>query len=520
MHTFKRLAAIVLSTLLIASLTFGTNSSASGFNEQEAQAREAAIQNAQEELRAKQEANRKQLQQTQEEMASFRAQSNSIQAQLDLLFEQNIASTEEYERLSRELQVAEDEMNKAIDRYEIAQENAENKQVEYETRIVTLFRYRSKSVFELLLTSDSIGGFFTNMRLMDYISSSDNLMLEELMTAQEDADVAREEADEMVLQAEAYYQYAEEQLILLRNDIELTEINLDSVEAELLNRSSLTANLENEYNEMDADLAAFYAELQAIDNARATQAAIDASIAESIRVSESIRASEAVAESIRVSQSESAAREAYLEASREAQRQSDAEAARIAESIRVSESVKASILASQQAAQTTAAPTPKPTTPTVTTPSVSSNYMMWPVAGNQNVSSHYGPRVHPITGNTSAFHYGTDFSAPFGTPVRATLDGTVVIANKTWQGQNYTSHKSGHGNYVTVQHANGLTSTYAHLKYVAVSVGQTVKQGEYLGQVGSTGASTGAHLHFEVAQYGNTFNAWSSNWLLNPNSIR
>ena len=145
---------------------------------------------------------------------------------------------------------------------------------------------------------------------------------------------------------------------------------------------------------------------------------------------------------------------------------------------------------------------------------------MWPLASYNFLSSPYGPRVHPITGNPTAFHYGMDFAANFGTPVRATLDGTVVIANATWQGQNYTSHKSGHGNYVTIQHANGLTSTYAHLKYVAVGVGQVIKQGQYIGQVGSTGASTGAHLHFELASYGKTFNPYSSNALLNANSIR
>ena len=531
MIKFRRLAAVVLCGLVIASLTFGTGATAAGFNEQEASAREEQIRQAQEDLKAKQEANRQALTQTQNEMAGFKAQSNSIQAQLDLLFEQDIASTEEYERLSQELAVAEDEMNKAINRYEEAQLTAENKQAEYETRIVTLFKYRNKSIFELLLTADSMSGFFTNMRLMDYISSSDNLMLEELMTAQEDAEVAKEQADEMVRQAEAYYAYAEEQLILLRNDIELTEINLDSVEAELLNRSMMSADLEANINSMDNELEAYYAELQAIDNARATEAV---RISESIAVSESIRESQEaairesqrVSESIRVSESERVDYENYLAASREAQRLSDEAAASRAESIRVSESVKASQEASiresreQASRATTAAPTTAPVVTTPSTPSVSSSYLLWPLAGYQSVSSHYGPRVHPITGNTTAYHYGTDFAAPFGTPVRATLDGTVVIASAQWQGQNYTSHKSGHGNYVTIQHANGLTSTYAHLKYVAVSVGQTIKQGEYIGQVGSTGASTGAHLHFELAQYGSTFNAWSSSWLLNPNSIR
>ena len=99
---------------------------------------------------------------------------------------------------------------------------------------------------------------------------------------------------------------------------------------------------------------------------------------------------------------------------------------------------------------------------------------------------------------------GVDFSAAFGTPVRAAKSGTVIIANAPYQGQNYTSHKSGYGNYITIDHGDGTSTTYAHLKYVDVSKGQYVDVGQYIGQVGSTGASTGAHLHFEYAIYGET----------------
>ena len=522
MYSYKLFIALLLSVTLVGSLMVGRPAKASNFDE-----REAAIKSAQEEIARKQEANREALNKTQNEIAAFSAQSNSIQAQLDFLLEQNIASTEEYERLTRELEVARDEMNKSITRYEEAQQFADDKQIEYETRIVTLFKYRNKSVFEILLTSESLGGFFTNMRLMDYITSADNLMLEELKTAQEDAEVAKEQADQTVKQAKDYFDYAEEQLELLRNDIELTEVDLSSVEAELLNRSYVASNLETEYNQMDAELEAYYAELQAIENARATEAA---SIAESQRISASIEASqqesrrieESIAESVRASQE----RERWLQESR-AEEARAAEAARNAQEASRRESERQRLAwesaeaSRKQATATTKAPAtqaPAPVVPDV--PAASSNYLMWPLASYNSLSSHYGPRVHPITGNPTAFHYGTDFAAGFGTPVRATLDGTVVIANASWQGQNYTSHKSGHGNYVTIQHANGLTSTYAHLKYVAVSVGQVIKQGQYIGQVGSTGASTGAHLHFEMASYGSTFNTWSNNWLLHPNSIR
>lgn len=512
----KRILALVLSIALMGSLVVGDRAEASNLDEREAQ-----VIQAQNEALAKQEANRQSLVQVQGEISAFTAQSNSIQAQLDSLLEQNLASTAEYEQLTLELDLAREQMEKSITRYEEASAHAEDMQAEYETRIVTLFKYRNKSLLEVLITSDSIEGFFTNMRLMDYIASADNIMLEDLLTAQEDAEVARQDADETVKQAKAYFEYAEEQLELLRNDIALTETDLSAVQYELLNRSSMAAGLESESNALDADLERYYDELKSIDHEREVEASIAASEEEARRVAASLAASE----SLRAQQEQQAEAD-RLEASRKQEQA-------IQESIRQSQA-----LANQQTqaatptpppttqapatqAPTTQAPTTQaPTSPPPTTPGVSTNYMMWPLASFTNISSHYGPRVHPLTGNVSAFHYGTDFAAPFGTPIRATMDGTVVIANATWQGQNYTSHKTGHGNYVTIQHANGLTSTYAHMKYVAVSVGQTVKQGEYLGQVGSTGASTGAHLHFEVAQYGQTFNAYSSNWLLHPNSTR
>lgn len=113
-------------------------------------------------------------------------------------------------------------------------------------------------------------------------------------------------------------------------------------------------------------------------------------------------------------------------------------------------------------------------------------------------------REYPITqeygdnpGNYSRFgmvaHNGIDFGAPTGTNVYAVLPGTVERA---------TFDDGGYGFYVQVKHADGLTSVYAHLSQVRVQPGVTVKEGQLLGQTGSTGNSTGPHLHFEVRRQG------------------
>ena len=110
-----------------------------------------------------------------------------------------------------------------------------------------------------------------------------------------------------------------------------------------------------------------------------------------------------------------------------------------------------------------------------------------PVAGEIDLSSGFGHRLDPFT-RAPAMHTGLDFRAEPGAPVRATGRGRVAVAE--WTGA--------YGNMVEVEHAQGVTSRYAHLSSIAVAVGQEVKPGALLGRVGSTGRSTGAHLHYET----------------------
>ena len=103
------------------------------------------------------------------------------------------------------------------------------------------------------------------------------------------------------------------------------------------------------------------------------------------------------------------------------------------------------------------------------------------------ISSRFGTRVHPIFG-TSRLHAGVDFSAGTGTPILAAGNGTVVFAG--WKG--------GYGNTVVIDHGGATATLYGHQSRIAVANGQAVKRGQVIGYVGSTGFSTGPHLHFEV----------------------
>ncbi|MGC4367947.1 peptidoglycan DD-metalloendopeptidase family protein [Hydrogenophaga sp. R2] len=107
------------------------------------------------------------------------------------------------------------------------------------------------------------------------------------------------------------------------------------------------------------------------------------------------------------------------------------------------------------------------------------------------VSSGYGMRFHPVTGQQKA-HMGVDYAAPTGTPVRTVGDGTVQFAGV----------QRGYGNVIEVRHRNNQVTVYAHLSRIFVRQGQRVDQGERIGAVGSTGVSTGPHLHFEFRDNG------------------
>ena len=120
-----------------------------------------------------------------------------------------------------------------------------------------------------------------------------------------------------------------------------------------------------------------------------------------------------------------------------------------------------------------------------------SGSFLWPVASYVYVSSRFGLRVHPITGEKKS-HTGIDIASNQGTAVYASDGGSVTLAG--WNG--------GYGNCIMIDHGNGYVTLYGHLSSISVSVGQPVSQGTTIGAVGSTGNSTGPHLHFEVLKNG------------------
>jgi murein DD-endopeptidase len=123
--------------------------------------------------------------------------------------------------------------------------------------------------------------------------------------------------------------------------------------------------------------------------------------------------------------------------------------------------------------------------------------MRFPTVKQYRVSSNFNPRrVNPVTGRIAP-HKGVDFALPIGTPVLAVGDGEVIVSKRS----------GGAGNYVAIRHGRQYMTRYMHMQKLLVKPGEKVKRGERIGLSGSTGRSTGPHLHFEI---------WINNQAVNP----
>jgi len=133
-------------------------------------------------------------------------------------------------------------------------------------------------------------------------------------------------------------------------------------------------------------------------------------------------------------------------------------------------------------------------TQTEGTPVLGTGRFSRPITGSR-LTSNFGFRIHPVY-RTRRFHAGVDFAARIGTPITAADSGLVIYSG--WYG--------GYGNAVVIDHGGGLATVYGHASQVFVRVGQLIQKGQRIGSVGSTGVSTGPHLHFEVRRNGRVVN--------------
>ena len=367
-------------------------------------------------------------------VSALASERNALSGELAELNELSEEQMAQYEVIAAQLAAALIAKTEALDAYIDAQENLEATELMFQERLSVMFEYQNKSTLEVLLESDSLAGFFTNMEIITLIADADEQAVEQMEVALENAEMQRELALQEAEEMQAIADEKQAQLDELEARIGETTAALEDISCELDSWTAQENSLEALAASLDAQILALQAQYDAELAAATTTTTTTTTLP--------------------------------------------------------SETTETLIPGQTEPSETTATPTPEP----AATSSASGVSLQWPTWCH-TITSYFGNRVHPIYGNTR-FHSGIDIGAGFGDTIMAAASGTVICVETPVPGQNWGG--SGYGNYFIIDHGNGVSTLYAHCCNVYVSNGQYVSAGEAVGTVGSTGGSTGSHLHFEV----------------------
>ncbi|MHB1483315.1 MAG: murein hydrolase activator EnvC family protein [Saccharofermentanales bacterium] len=352
----------------------------------------------------------KQLAALKKEKEALKNKSAELKGTLSWLNSRTAAERLAYKKLVDDLNDAYTEMNNALAEAKAAEDDVIKKQAQYKKRLQVMFENRNKGTLEMLLEAKDLNGFMANIKFISIIADSDQKVLEELISAKDDAFLKRKAAEEYCAEIQIYVDKKNKEIETLKKNLTKTQTEIASKTKELLLKEKAEKELLEESN--------------------------------------------AIAAAIKKLQS-------------------------------------------------------------------SAKYyggtMVWPTPGYTgiNPANGFGMRLHPIY-KYWRMHNGVDINAPFDAKIVAVADGKVIIAktipgyNKL-KGNNYGG--TNYGNYIIIDHGGGISTVYGHCKLLKVSVGDPVKAGQLIAITGSTGLSTGAHLHFEVRESGNPVNPLQKNYL-------
>jgi murein DD-endopeptidase MepM/ murein hydrolase activator NlpD len=384
------------------------------------------------------------------ETRQLAAEVDKLSGELSWLNQRSEEQRKLYEEKTIQLAAAIDEMEAAWSAHIAAEEDLAAKQVQYAERVKVMFEHRNKSVFQIFLESESLQGFFTTLQFISIVADTDEQMIESLEIAKDHAALKRDIALQYSEEMTGLVEQIEADLNQIRSDASARADDLNQAELRLTSREKAENDLLAESERLAGQIVELQKKLEAEKAAAATAAAATAA----------------------------------------AQAEKAAAATAAAKATKAAEATRAAAKAT---------PTPRPSSGSQTqTPN--SRGWVWPYPGDYNVYSAFGMRIHPIY-RYKRMHTGVDLGGSYGNPILAAADGTVLLVVNPREGSN--TGGSGYGNYIVIAHAGGLTTLYAHLKNTLVKEGQSVKAGTKIATCGSTGTSTGPHLHFEVRVNGN-----------------
>ena len=386
---------------------------------------------------------------TQSMISQTRGQVATVQAEIRALDAQITQVNIKIDQLNGEMQKLQAEIAQTKAELEAAKAELLEKKDLYAKRLRAMYIASDRGYMDILLDSTDATSLIGNARMIRSIATNDRELIDEINAK------VKEIEEKQALLAEQEKQLAQKQ-----EQARKERSNLEAANAQK------TGYMNSLMNNLSAYEAQYDAMLRESDAIQSQIANLDLSI-------QKAKEEEAARISKQKAAAEAARREkeaAVKKASRSVGRTTNVATAPSASVSSVSSAASNDVVSYGEKA----------------TPEAKTGEFYWPVPGHHRITSPFGYRMHPIL-KYRKLHTGVDIGAPNGTPVVSAGSGTVIASR----------FMSGYGNCIMIDHG-GKVTVYAHLSSRAVSPGQSVSAGETIGYVGSTGMSTGAHLHFEV----------------------
>ena len=397
---------------------------------------------------------------------SLNSQKAQIQSQINSLANSKSNAMQKKQLLEQKINVLRDQIavsEQTISSLTVQIEQKEKELAEAkaeEERYFNLFCERVRSMeedgeisyWEVMFQAKTFSQLLDQVNKVGEIMDYDNEIMDQLEAAREAVAKAKSELEQSKREEEAARNALQSQKAEL--DAEVGQVN--SLIAQINNQSAAYAN---QMEDLNANADELDRQIKQAEKAYAAQ------LEAQRKAEEARKQAAAAAAAQQKAQAAAAAKKAAA----------DAAAAR-----------SAAQAANNAAASATKSNTSSSTAPVDTSNISSSGGWHWPLSGYTHIASPYGYRICPFHGRE--LHRGADITAPGGTPIMAARSGVVLVS----------TYGSSYGNYVTIAHSDGTRSLYAHMSSRAISPGSTVSAGQVIGYVGSTGSSTGNHLHFEI----------------------
>lgn len=395
------------------------------------------------ELKNKQEKQQEYLDALQKQIDANQEKANALQQQINAIDDEIATLNKQIKKLRNEMQKLQDEIDKLNVKIQENVDEIEATKGELSQKLRNSYVYGNESNLKILMGSSSLASFLTHLEMMKRMSENDKKVIDRFKKIVQKLKEQRAELKEKKLalkEKKDAVAATRAEKVERKNELKAKQ---DEFKKTIANLEKNYRTINNVIAKLDRDSAVYQNYISKLQSERAA-------------------ADKEIDEIIRKAAEEAARKKAEEEARLRAQQQ-------------------------QQGGTTTTQPS---TTTSSGGPSGSFGY---PVGGSTYISSGYGNRSASISG--WSFHGGIDITGGniYGRPVYASRGGTVIAA--IWS-------NSGYGNHVIIDHGDGYATVYGHCSSLSVTTGQTVSKGQQIANVGSTGNSTGPHLHFEIRKNG------------------